>query len=118
MEMTEERYDRLMGVMLEILEELRLLRSESPKPKETFGIRPDTMYTDRDLQDKFGVSDKTTRDWRSKGLKYFQKKPGKIGSRIWHLGQDLIDFYAANAQPMHIPKPKPIPRDFPKGETK
>lgn len=118
MDTTEERYDRLMNVLTDILVELRQLREGPSKAKETFGIRPDVMYSDRDLQDKFDVCEKTTKDWRNQGLKFFQKQPGKKGSRIWHLGQDVIDFYAAMAMPLHIPKPRPIPRDFPKGEKK
>ena len=92
MEKTDERYDQLMNVLTDILAELRQLREVPHKAKETFGIRPDAMYSDRDLQDKFDVCEKTTKDWRDQGLKHFQKQPGKKGSRIWHLGQDIMCF--------------------------
>lgn len=118
MDKTDERYDQLMNVLTDILTELRQLREGPAKAKETYGIRPDVMYSDRDLQDKFDVCEKTTKDWRDKGLKHFQNKPGKKGSRIWHLGQDIIDFYAVMSVPLRICPPKPIPRDFPKGERK
>lgn len=113
--MTDEQFAEMMAVLTRIADSVESIK-EVPKP-ETYGIRPDVMYSDADLQEKFGVSDKFTRQWRNKyGLKYHQRKPGAPGSKIWHLGQDMIDFYSQYCTVLNINPPKMIARDVPKGQ--
>lgn len=112
--LTDEQFSTLMSTLTRIAEGVESLK-QMPKP-ETYGIRPDAMYSDKDLQDKFGVSEKVTRIWRNEyGLKFFQRQKGVAGSRISHLGQDVIDFYTTYHEVLTIKQPKAISRDFPKG---
>ena len=78
------------------------------KPQETYGIRPDAMYPEWQVQKIFSCSDKTLRKWRKLyGLRAYQSKSGTKGSRIWYCGQDLIDFFREFAVALGIKHPKP-----------
>lgn len=87
------------------------------KPQETYGIRPDAMYPEWQVQKIFSCSDKTLRKWRKLyGLRAYQSKSGTKGSRIWYCGQDLIDFFREFAVALAINTPKPIEKEVPTGQ--
>ena len=87
------------------------------KPQETYGIRPDAMYPEWQVQKIFSCSDKTLRKWRKLyGLRAYQSKSGSKGSRIWYCGQDLIDFFREFAVALAINIPKPIEKEVPTGQ--
>ena len=87
------------------------------KPQETYGIRPDAMYPEWQVQKIFSCSDKTLRKWRKLyGLRAYQSKTGTKGSRIWYCGQDLIDFFREFAVALAINIPKPIEKEVPTGQ--
>lgn len=86
-------------------------------PQETYGIRPDAMYPEWQVQKIFSCSDKTLRKWRKLyGLRAYQSKSGTKGSRIWYCGQDLIDFFLEFAVALGIKHPKPIEKEVPTGQ--
>lgn len=86
-------------------------------PQETYGIRPDAMYPEWQVQKIFSCSDKTLRKWRNMyGLRAYQSKTGTKGSRIWYCGQDLIDFFREFAVALGIKHPKPIDKEVPTGQ--
>lgn len=86
-------------------------------PQETYGIRPDAMYPEWQVQKIFSCSDKTLRKWRKLyGLRAYQSKTGTKGSRIWYCGQDLIDFFREYAVALGIKYPKPIEKEVPTGQ--
>lgn len=89
----------------------------SEPPQETYGIRPDAMYPEWQVQKIFSCSDKTLRKWRKLyGLRAYQSKSGSKGSRIWYCGQDLIDFFREFAVALAINTPKPIEKEVPTGQ--
>ena len=101
----------------------RLVINAAPPPipseplQETYGIRPDAMYPEWQVQKIFSCSDKTLRKWRKLyGLRAYQSKSGSKGSRIWYCGQDLIDFFREFAVALAINTPKPIEKEVPTGQ--
>jgi len=107
----DERFDRMVALaerMAAVFEQSR----QQPEKVENYGIRPEAMYTTRDLMDKFSCCDKTITKWRTLGLKYYQRCEGQRGSPIFFLGRDVIEFYKANHKLQQIKPPKPIPKDI------
>lgn len=118
--MTDNQFALLMDKFDCLIEEVRQLKENlkpaDEHPKEEYGIRPDAIYADWEVQKIFQVSDKTTRKWRNQfGLKFHQKNTGEKGSRITYEGRHLIEFYKTMAPLLGINKPKPIKKDVPKG---
>ena len=59
-----------------------------------YGIKPEAIYSQRDVEEMFSRCSKTIRKWRQEyGLVAHQEVPGANGSDLWYLGQDLIDFF-------------------------
>lgn len=113
--MTEEQYDGMMQLLVRIAVAVENQKVPS-EDEDTFGIRPDALYTDEEVQRIFSCGEKKTRSWRNEyGLKYHQRYSGKKGSRIWYYGRDLIEFFRAYAIPLGIKRPIPIKKDVPPG---
>lgn len=117
--MTDTQYNDMMSLMREILSELRGLRESQlpdPQPEEEYGIRPEAIYTQHDVEEIFSRCSRTIRKWRQEyGLVAHQEIPGANGSDLWYLGQDLIDFFRTYAVRLSINHPKKINKTVPKG---
>lgn len=117
--MTDTQYNDMMSLMREILSELRGLRESQlpdPQPEEEYGIRPEAIYTQHDVEEIFSRCSRTIRKWRQEyGLVAHQEIPGANGSDLWYLGQDLIDFFRTYAVRLSINRPKKITKTVPKG---
>lgn len=117
--MTDTQYNDMMSLMREILSELRGLRESKlpdPQPEEEYGIRPEAIYTQHDVEEIFSRCSRTIRKWRQEyGLVAHQEIPGANGSDLWYLGQDLIDFFRTYAVRLSINHPKKITKTVPKG---
>lgn len=117
--MTDTQFNDMMSMMREILSELRGLReSQHPNPQqeEVYGIKPEAIYSQRDVEEMFSRCSKTIRKWRQEyGLVAHQEVPEANGSDLWYLGQDLIDFFRVYAVRLSINHPKKINKTVPKG---
>ena len=117
--MTDTQYNDMMSLMREILSELRGLRESQlpdPQPEEEYGIRPEAIYTQHDVEEIFSRCSRTIRKWRQEyGLVAHQEIPGANGSDLWYLGQDLMDFFRTYAVRLSINHPKKITKTVPKG---
>lgn len=119
--MPKEQFDDLLEYVRRIAE---AVERQKPGPREVavevdnFGLNPAALFTDQDLQQMLGVSEKTTYRWRKNGLIEYQKGAiGATGSKIWYTGQQIIDFYRRYAVPNKLNKLKPIEKKIPKGHV-
>lgn len=86
--------------------------------EEAYGINPEAQYSDQDLQQMLGVTEKTTYRWRKKELiAYFKGANGAKGGKIWYPGWAIVNFYRTYRVAKRLKPLKPIFKEIPQGHV-